>query len=424
MEDICAILVDYAHQSVLSKALNSLKPLHSSLHSIIVLHRKNFPAKETREQIFMDNVKYLTFETNQLGIVLNDAISSLQSEYVLFLQHSDYLAPHANRKLLQLTSSHAVLGYSYQHKNISIHLPLLVKTSLLKEHPFLLDHQLPFKEALFPAWFSCIDHSLIQFQDNIIRKARVNSSRDFVEKQNLAAKYQLKKIQTSSPSLTILIANFNMEKYIETAISSCLFQNETPDHIFIIDDGSTDGSYQRMKNWNHQPGVQIFQKENEGKAKALNDLLPQATTDFILELDADDWLDPDAVSIIKKLLVQLPEDVAVLFGNLRRWKQSKDGVLFKQYAMGRRVIGKNDLLSYRFPLGPRIYRTSLLKQIGGFPVTSFKNGRLYEDVSVLHKLITRYRFKYNNFTVYNVREHNESITKQNPEYWKEFLRTL
>ena len=183
MKDICAILVDYAHQSVLSKALNSLKPLHSSIHSIIVLHRKNFPAKETREQIFMDNVKYLTFETNQLGIVLNDAISSLQSEYVLFLQHSDYLAPHANRKLLQLTSSHAVLGYSYQHKNISIHLPLLVKTSLLKEHPFLLDHQLPFKEALFPAWFSCIDHSLIQFQNDLSRKASVNCSRDFVARK-------------------------------------------------------------------------------------------------------------------------------------------------------------------------------------------------------------------------------------------------
>lgn len=148
------------------------------------------------------------------------------------------------------------------------------------------------------------------------------------------------------------------------------------------------------------------------------------TSDFILELDADDWLDPDAVSNIKKRMANLSENVSVLYGNLRKWKQLAGDILFKGTAKGRHIHGRADLLSYRFPLGPRIYRTSALKRIGGFPVITFKEGKLFEDVSVLNQLIQSDRFQYHDFTVYNVREHKESITRTSRSDWNEFLRLL
>lgn len=55
---------------------------------------------------------------------------------------------------------------------------------------------------------------------------------------------------------------------------------------------------------------------------------------------------------------------------------------------------------------------------------AFKDGRLYEDVSVLNQLIKYGRFQYHDFTVYNVREHKESITKTNRPEWNEFLKSI
>src|SRR5690625_2073958 len=188
-----------------------------------------------------------------------------------------------------------------------------------------------------------------------------------------------------------------------------------------MDDGSKDNYYKEIKQWQEKKHVKVFNKKNEGNAKALNQLLPHVTTDFVLELDADDWLDPDAVSVIKMHLSSISDAVAVLYGNLRKWKQLSDDVLFKGISKGIEVFGTNDLLSYRFPLGPRIYRTAILKQEGGFPVIEFEDGRLYEDVSMLIQLSKKYRLHYQNFTVYNVREHIASITKKYGAKWDEFL---
>src|SRR5690625_6328789 len=78
-----------------------------------------------------------------------------------------------------------------------------------------------------------------------------------------------------------------------------------------MDDGSKDNYYKEIKQWQEKKHVKVFTKKNEGNAKALNQLLPHVTADFVLELDAVDWLDPDAVSVIKTKLQHLHNTVAV-----------------------------------------------------------------------------------------------------------------
>ncbi len=425
MKETSAILINYTDQSVLDKALSSLKAVSSHLHSIIVLHEKNTAIQPVIDSYLFPKTEFHSFKTKQMGKTLNEIISQMNSKFVLFLHQSDYLSSNANSDAFEIKPSQAVLVQTYRHKQTTIHMPLLVRTSLLQKHPFLSEHCLPFKEAFFPAWLSAIDDDLKVFKKNLVKHAKKNTTADWLEKQKFAEKYQFEKgRKRQHPSLSIFITNYNMEKYVETAIASCLLQNEQAEQICIMDDGSTDNSCKQINNWRDKQGIHIFHKQNGGKARALNDLLAHVTSDFILELDADDWLDPDTIFIIKNHLENLPEDVAVLYGNLRRWKQLQDHILFKKQAMGRQVSGRRNLLSYHFPLGPRIYRTSSLKTAGGFPIISFQDGRLYEDVSVLNRLITSYRFQYENFTVYNIREHKESITKKNLEHWNEFIKKL
>jgi hypothetical protein len=83
-----------------------------------------------------------------------------------------------------------------------------------------------------------------------------------------------------------------------------------------------------------------------------------------------------------------------------------------------------EVLSYKFPLGPRIYRTLSLKENKGFPIIDFEDGRMYEDVSILNHLLRENRLLYKDFTIYNVREHAFSITKKNPSSWSDFLKLL
>lgn len=423
LKDITAILVHYSDRALLHKALFSLNKLGSRLNSVIVFQEQKISMDSIHEFDWFDQTQFISIGYHDLGEMLNNTIDKLTSRYVLFLQDTDYLAPSLHVESLQLPDS-KVLATFYHNRNIVIHHPLLVSTTLLKKKIFFSNYQLPFKEAFFSAWLSTIEASTKMFKEDLVRQARKNSSANTIEKQKIIEKYQFKKITTENPTISVLISNYNMEKYVETAVASCLLQSEQPEQLLIMDDGSTDNSFKQLQRWNDQQQVKVFNKRNEGKAKALNATLPYVTSDFIVELDADDWLDPDAVSVIKKYLSELPEDTSVLYGNLRKWRQLEGDVLFKGVSKGVGINNRADLLSYRFPLGPRIYRTFLLKEAGGFPVVAFENGRLYEDVSVLNRLIKNSRFCYRDFTVYNVREHKESITKNNDSKWNDFLKTL
>lgn len=425
MKDITVILVGYPSQVALNKAFISLEKISSRLHAVLIFQEPGIPLTQVPSLKGGVQPQFVTVKHNDLGALLNHTVGSIHTAYLLFLSGTDYLSPMSRSDALFLSESKDVLATTYhQHQQVIIQKPFIVRTECLKKHRFFSKGQLPFKEAIFPAWLSTIDYSTISFQRDMLKQSVINRSTDNLERQKMIEKYPLKKVKTDAPTLSVIISNYNMENYVETALVSCLLQSEQPDQVLMMDDGSTDQSYKRIKEWNREGRVKVFQQKNAGKARALNALLPHVTSDFILELDADDWLDPDAVSVIKKYLKNLAEDVAVLYGNLKKWKQQKEGVIYKNVAKGKPVKTKADLLGYRFPLGPRIYRTACLKAIGGFPVTAFKDGRLYEDVSVLIQLIQHYPFSYQDFTVYHVREHQGSITKNHLNHWKDFLETL
>lgn len=418
MKDMTAILFRYSDEAGVHQAVSTLKRLGPRLKSIIVLHEWKTPP-----HVMQGRIKYLSAISEDSAYLLNDIICQLNTSYVLFFQDTDYLSPTVNPESLTLPRKKDVLITPYHHRDILINRPILVRTSVFKKVPFPSQGQLPFKEALFPAWLTNIKKSQQSRKRDVIRQSKINRSPDTLQKEKIMGKYQLKKGRTC-PTLSVIMSTYNMEKFVEAAVASCLFQNNTFDEILIMDDGSTDHSYQLLQRLAKANGITVYRKKNAGKARALNDLLPHVTSRFILELDADDWLDPDACDVIKKQLSVLNDDVSVLYGNLRKWKQSAAGVLFKETTKGMIIKGRDELFTYRLPLGPRIYRTSILKKEGGFPVIKFGDGRLYEDVSILYRLLGKYPFRYRDFTVYNVREHYDSITHNNILRWHEFLKSF
>lgn len=99
------------------------------------------------------------------------------------------------------------------------------------------------------------------------------------------------------PSVTVAVPCWNEENTIEKTIHSLLNLNYPKDKlkIFLIDDGSTDNTWNVINKFINYSNVKILHKENGGKYTALNLVLENIETDFFGGLDADSFADPESL---------------------------------------------------------------------------------------------------------------------------------
>ena len=97
--------------------------------------------------------------------------------------------------------------------------------------------------------------------------------------------------------VTVLVAAYNAEKYLETCLDSLAAQTLKDIQIVCIDDASTDSTLQILQRYAAKDSrIQILQRsENAGQAVARNMGIDVADGDYIAMLDADDWLSADAL---------------------------------------------------------------------------------------------------------------------------------
>lgn len=108
--------------------------------------------------------------------------------------------------------------------------------------------------------------------------------------------------------VSIIIPAYNVEQYISRGIESCLNQTYSNIEIVIVDDGSTDGTWDVIERYQQKDKrIVAKRKPNGGVSSARNQALEIAKGDYVLFLDSDDWLTKDAVENLVKLQMQYPE---------------------------------------------------------------------------------------------------------------------
>ncbi|MEN9561236.1 MAG: hypothetical protein RIQ56_509, partial [Candidatus Parcubacteria bacterium] len=117
----------------------------------------------------------------------------------------------------------------------------------------------------------------------------------FLERQTVAKRTSFSEDQTL-PSVAIAVPCHNEEKTLAKTISSLLALSYPKDklEIFIIDDGSTDGTFSVANSFSDQR-IRVFRTENHGKHAALNLALQQTEAELIGCLDADSEVKSDAL---------------------------------------------------------------------------------------------------------------------------------
>ncbi len=130
--------------------------------------------------------------------------------------------------------------------------------------------------------------------------------------------------------VSICIPTYNRKDYLKNALESVLAQTYKDYEVVIVDDGSTDGTEEMIKNVGYN-NVRYYWVDHIGQYPVRNKLIELARADYITFLDSDDLLFPDALHRLMEVMDSYGPDVFVYgsyigideYGNDLKRKQRK-----------------------------------------------------------------------------------------------------
>jgi hypothetical protein len=111
--------------------------------------------------------------------------------------------------------------------------------------------------------------------------------------------------------VSVVINNFNYERYLGEAIDSALAQGHDDVEVVVVDDGSTDGSADVIRGYGERVVAVI--KPNGGQGSAFNAGFAAASGDVVIFLDADDRLAPHAAGTVAAAFTSQPDLASVQY---------------------------------------------------------------------------------------------------------------
>ena len=106
--------------------------------------------------------------------------------------------------------------------------------------------------------------------------------------------------------VSIIMAAYNAEKYINVAIESVLNQEYENWELLIVNDGSQDKTEQLVKAYDDSR-IKYYKQENKGVSAARNVGLSKMSGDYFCFLDSDDYLPPQSLKIRYQCFMENPE---------------------------------------------------------------------------------------------------------------------
>ena len=125
--------------------------------------------------------------------------------------------------------------------------------------------------------------------------------------------------------VTVVIPNYNSLKYIKTTLECIFNQTHKNLEIIVVDDGSTDGSYEFIESLN-RPNLKLEKNPTKGACAARNHGLRLANGKYVQFLDADDLLDLDKIGAQVKL-IESTEDKVVVCSTRHFYKSTEEGII-------------------------------------------------------------------------------------------------
>lgn len=205
------------------------------------------------------------------------------------------------------------------------------------------------------------------------------------------------------PKFSIIIPVYNVEDYIKECLDSIKKQTYKDYEVIVVNDGTKDNSMDIVKKY----PVTIINQENQGLSAARNTGAKQATGEYLLFVDSDDYLEKDTLKKINQALTNNPDVVRFQI------KEVFDNQEEKQYPEEpfRNKSGEEAfklLTNYHFVENAWCY--AIKRKYYEKEKFSFKKGTIHEDFGLIPLVIIKAKTVTSiSYIGYNYRQRQGSI---------------
>lgn len=196
--------------------------------------------------------------------------------------------------------------------------------------------------------------------------------------------------------VNVIIPVYNVENYLERCLESVLVQTYANIRVWLVDDGSTDGSSLICDKYAEQDKrIEVIHKENGGQASARNLALDRIESlggtegEFVAFVDSDDWVEPDYIEFLIKLLRETSADAVqcghyITYSVMHEVEKSRDHDIVE--------FGRKEALESVLRNGAwDITVWNKLFRMRTFCGLRFPEGKFYEDTAIAPLFTERLR---------------------------------
>ena len=207
--------------------------------------------------------------------------------------------------------------------------------------------------------------------------------------------------------ISVIVPVYNVEPYLRECLDSIIHQTYRELEIILIDDGATDGSPQICEEYREKDErVRVFHTENRGLAAARNLGVDSARGEWIMFVDADDFVSPDFCAIPLQTALEQDADLVIFEHKRVGWP-----IPPKEKERPSGVLAWPEAVEHGYPAPwNKLYRRELFRGI------RYPEGRVYEDVATTHRLVyAANRIVRIDLPLYYYRYRKDSISRRNDE---------
>lgn len=188
--------------------------------------------------------------------------------------------------------------------------------------------------------------------------------------------------------VSFVVPVYNVEEYLQYSVGSLRQQTYSNIEIILVDDGSTDRSGEICDQYAQEDDrIRVFHVDNGGQSRARNIGVQQASSDWIMFLDADDYYNTKAVEYLVALKDQYGVDLVVTSIVEVRDHQTdliagdlplEDSKKLDRHAALLQMFYGNSVGTHP---GGKLYKKDILLQ---YP---YPEGMIYEDLAIAYEHI-------------------------------------
>lgn len=212
-----------------------------------------------------------------------------------------------------------------------------------------------------------------------------------------------------NPKISVIMSVYNGEKYLREAIESILNQTFTDFEFMIVNDGSTDNSFEIFKSYGDERIKIINNEENIGLTKSLNKALKVARGEYVARQDADDVSLPNRFDEQMKYLEEHPE--VVLLGTNVYLIDESEKTVGKRIVLEKPSI-KDLLKNNQFNHGSVMFKKKVINQLGGYNELI----KYSQDYELWLRIAKSHEVRNLTQSLYKLRSHDANIRLTN---WEE-----